>query len=197
MGDWMGAAPGRKRRWPPAKFAFSQGVNESGLIDDWPARRIHKARRPLHEAKLGRSDKTTRPAAEHQVNADDVGLPKKLLLGHQDRVCRSRAFRGKVLAPGDEIHAERLADPSHGTANIAEAEKSQRPAVEVFANGLLPTAAAHSRSLGHEMTGIRQDQGPSQLDRRRRPIAGMDHLDTALRGRRKIDRGIGRARRRN
>src|SRR5260370_34472061 len=73
----------------PAKFAFSQGVNESGLIDDWPARRIHKARRPFHEAKLGRSDKTTRAAAEHQVNADDVGLTKKLLLGHQDRVCPS------------------------------------------------------------------------------------------------------------
>src|SRR5260370_11931892 len=76
-----------------AKFAFSQGVNESGLIDDWPARRIHKARRPLHEAKLGRSDKTTRPAAEHQVNADDVGFLQKNLLVGQNRRSPSRPPR--------------------------------------------------------------------------------------------------------
>jgi hypothetical protein len=154
----MAAAPGRKRRWPPRQVRLFARRKRERLIDDGPARRIHKARRALHEAKLGHSDKATRAAAEHQVNASDVGLPKNLLLGHQDRACRSRAFRSEVLAPGDEIHVEGIADPSHGTADIAEAEKSQRPATEVFANGLLPT------SLGHEMTDIRKDQRPSQLD---------------------------------
>jgi hypothetical protein len=101
------------------------------------------------------------------VNGDDICLLKKLLLRHENRVYRRRAFSSEVLTPSDKIHAEGLADPSNGTADIAEAKKAQCPAVEVFADRLLPTAAANSCGFHYEMARIREDQRPGQLDRGR------------------------------
>src|ERR1700731_1147864 len=100
-----------------------------------------------------------------------MSASKKLLLGYEDHLRRRRPFDGEVLAQGDQIHAGGLANPSHGSADIAEAEKTQRPAVEIFANRLLPTAAAYSRNLVYKMTRVREDQGPSQFDCRRERIA--------------------------
>jgi hypothetical protein len=76
------------------------------------------------------------------------------------------------------------------SADITEAEKTQRPAVNIFADRLLPTATAQSRGLGYKVARTGQDQRPGQFNRRRRRIAGMDHLHAVFRGGREINRGI-------
>ena len=43
------------------------------------------------------------------------------------------------------------------------------------------------------MTGARQDEGPGELDGRRRFVAGRGYEDAALRGRLHVDRGVARS----
>src|ERR1700736_5775180 len=45
-----------------------KGRNDIRLDEDRSARRVHQARRRLHECEFGRTDKAARPAAEHQMD---------------------------------------------------------------------------------------------------------------------------------
>src|SRR5262245_33326030 len=75
------------------------------------------------------------------MDADEVRLPEQVLLA--DVVdARLLALLGReVLAPGDRLHAERLADHGGAGAELAEAEDAERGALELRPDGALPGLA--------------------------------------------------------
>src|SRR3954454_5781522 len=72
------------------------------------------------------------------MNRQKVRLPEKVLLRHQRRAARARLLFGEVLAPGDQIHADRLADLANLAAELAETQEPERLAGELDAERRLP-----------------------------------------------------------
>src|SRR5580704_7180195 len=128
---------GRRRDRP-----FLQRLKEIGFDYNRSARCIHKAGRRLHQREFCPTHKPARAAAEHKVDAEDIRLPKKLILRDQHGSCRSRALGGEVLAPGDDGHAEGLADLSNRTSDVTEPEQSECPSTEILSDEALPSATA-------------------------------------------------------
>ena len=73
------------------------------------------------------------------------------------------ALVGEVLAPGDDVHAERLTDPRDLAAQPAEADDAEPGAGEVAADGLLPAAGADGGVLLGDVPRDREDQRPGEL----------------------------------
>src|SRR4029077_8040751 len=73
---------------------------------------------------------------------------------------------GEVLAPGDDLHAEGLADRADLGAELAEAEQAERLALEAGADRRLPLALAPSAILARDVAGEGEDETPGQLGRR-------------------------------
>jgi hypothetical protein len=48
----------------------------------------------------------------------------------------------KILAPGDHLHTEGIADLCHRTPDIAETQDTERPPSHVITDRLLPSATA-------------------------------------------------------
>src|SRR6266446_10939178 len=83
-----------------------QHADQSLLFYDWPARRIDQPGRWLHSLQLRSPYQAARSAAQHQMDRQDIGPLKQLVLGNQD--C-ARGFGGlgrHVLAPGNQIHSK-------------------------------------------------------------------------------------------
>ena len=122
------------------------------------------------------------------------GLPEQVLLAHVVDAGLLALLRGEVLAPGDDLHAERLGDGGGADAELAEAEHAEREAVEVDADGGLPRLAGlHARVLVADAPGQLEHQADGDAGRRiahRRRAA--DH-HAALLGRRHVERGIAQA----
>src|SRR5262245_57714215 len=75
------------------------------------------------------------------MDADEIGLPEQVLLaGIVDARLLALLWR-EVLAPGDRLHAERLADHGGAGAKLAEPEDAQRRALELRPDGALPGLA--------------------------------------------------------
>src|SRR5258707_8874374 len=101
------------------------------------------------------------------MDGDDLRLLKQFVLRDKYGTDFSRAPGCEILAPGDHLHAEGVADPCHRTADVAETQDTERPPGHVITHRLLPSAAAQRRVLGDEIAGTAQDKGPGQFDRRR------------------------------
>src|SRR5262249_58622842 len=86
-------------------------------------------------------DEPARALRQHHVDADEIGLPEQVLLA--DIVdARLLALLGRqVLAPGDRLHAEGLADHGGAGAQPAEAKDAQRRALELRPQRALPGLA--------------------------------------------------------
>src|ERR1700722_7985640 len=127
----------------PRDLAPSQRLKEIGFDHDRPARCVHKPRRRLHEGELRGTNESARAAAEHKVNADDIGLPKKLVLRKQTDSYGCGTIGGEVLAPGDDRHAEGFADAGNCTSDVTKAEHAECAPAQILADEALPSAGAH------------------------------------------------------
>ena len=70
------------------------------------------------------------------------------------------ALVGEVLAPGDDVHAERLPDPGDLRPEPAEPDHAERGAGEVGADRLLPAAGADRGVLLRQVPGDGEDRAP-------------------------------------
>src|SRR6202521_1712705 len=94
-----------------ADLLVLQHADQSLLLDDRPARRIDQQGRWLHSLQLRGAYQAARTAAQHQMDRQDVGLLKQLVLGNQDRARRFRSIGCHVLAPGNQLHSKSAPDP--------------------------------------------------------------------------------------
>src|SRR4029077_4005290 len=113
-----------------------------------------------HECQFRRGDKAARPSTEHQMDRDDIRLLEQLVLRDECGAHFSRALGREILAPGDHLHTEGVADPSHRTADVAETQDTERPPGHAITYRLLPSATAQRRVLDDEITGTAQDKRP-------------------------------------
>src|SRR3954469_16314218 len=129
------------------------------------------------------------------MNREDVGAREELVPGDQDGAGRGGALGGEVLAPGDELHAEGLADGRHAQPEASEAEDRERPAVQGGADRALPAALAHALMLLREMAHAGEDQRPGELRGRvlRVPSPRVADDHAALLRSRNIERAVVRA----
>src|SRR3954453_17710575 len=72
------------------------------------------------------------------MDRQKVRLPEQVLLRNKRRTAGLGLFFGEVLAPGDQIHADRLADLADLAAELAEAQEPERLAGELDAERRLP-----------------------------------------------------------
>jgi hypothetical protein len=76
------------------------------------------------------------------MHRDNIRSPEQLFLREQRGVRLGGAIGRQVLASGDRLHAERLADACHCATDIAEARHTECPPSHVVADAALPTASA-------------------------------------------------------
>ena len=91
------------------------------------------------------------------MDGDHIRLLEQLVPRDERGAHFSRALGRKILAPGDHLHAEGVADLCHRTADIAETQDAERPPGHVITDRLLPSAAAQRGVLGGEIAGTAQD----------------------------------------
>src|SRR5689334_485034 len=116
------------------------------------------------------------------MNGHHIRLAEELVLRDEGRP-GSLGDRGcHVLAPGDDGHAESPPDARDLAADIAEAEHTQHPALELSPNGRLPAARADRMALPDDLACAGQNERPGHLDGRGRSIAGCGDADPALFG---------------
>src|SRR6267154_6363728 len=102
------------------------------------------------------------------MDGDDIRLSEQLVPRDECGAHFSRAPGREILAPGDHLHTEGLADLRHRTADVAETQDTERPSGHVITDRLLPSTATHRRVLCDEIAGTAKDKCPGQFDRRRR-----------------------------
>src|SRR6202162_2870737 len=124
------------------------------------------------------------------MDRDDIRLSEQLVPRDECGAHFSRALGREILAPGDHLHTEGVADLCHRTADVAETQDTERPPSHVITDRLLPSAATHRRVLCDEIAGTAQDKCPGQFDRRRRGVARMNDLHAPLFCSPEIDRGV-------
>ena len=105
----------------------------------------------------------------------------------------SGSLVGEVLAPRDDVHAERLPDPGDPLPQPPEPDDAEGGAREVGADGLLPAAGADGGVLLREVAGDGEDQRPGELDGAGGVRGGAADGDAALGGGRDVDGGVAAA----
>ena len=92
------------------------------------------------------------------MDGDEIGAREQLVLGYPPRPDLGRARLGQVLAPGQEVHAERLAEARDLGADVAEPDDAERGAMQIAPDPDLPAAGPHRVRLREQVAGERQDQ---------------------------------------
>src|ERR1700722_11467618 len=95
----------------PGNLFLCKRRYQIGLDHDRSARSIYEAPRWLHERQCRGADEAARPVAEHQMNGDDIRFLEQLVLRDECGADFGRALGREILAPGDHLHAEGIADP--------------------------------------------------------------------------------------
>src|SRR4029078_10221877 len=111
------------------------------LYDGRGARGIDHISRLFHRPEFFRTDESARAVTQHNMDRDEIGVAEQIVLGEVVRAGSFRLVLGQVLAPGDGLHAEGLADRPGTLAEFAEAENAEGEAFEVAADGHLPGRA--------------------------------------------------------
>src|SRR5947209_7954327 len=75
------------------------------------------------------------------MDRQEIGLPEQILLRDQRRAASLRFLLSKVLTPGNQPHADRLADLADFRPELAEAQESECLAGELDAERRLPEHA--------------------------------------------------------
>jgi hypothetical protein len=126
------------------------------------------------------------------MDRQDVGGGEKFVLRHIGRAGLFGCFGAEVGAPGDDVHAERLADLCDPAADAAQPQDAQHGAAELAAHGRLPTAATHRYRLVDDPAGGSKDQRPGELDRRLHVSPGGADVNPAFLGGSDVDGGVER-----
>ncbi len=119
---------------------------------------------------------------------------EQLLLAGVNGPRRGSLLRREVLAPGQHLHAKRLAQDGDPRTEFAEPQDSQRLARHTVPNRGLPLAGAHAVCLAHQVAGERKNQPPGKLRSGCRQRLGASHQHAALGSGVDIDGGITHAR---
>src|SRR5437016_10928710 len=118
------------------------------------------------------------------MNAEHVRTGEQFILRHIKHARLCRPFPRQVLAPADDLHAERLADRGDARADLAHAEQAEALAAQGHARrkAFVPAAGAHVALALGEAARRRDDEAPSELGGGRRAVsrAGMADRDAAL-----------------
>ena len=131
--------------------AVLQCVDQRGLVDQRSTRGVDEIGAWLHQRQFMRADDAAGAFAQHQMQADDVACGKQLvLLDARDADVRGR-LGGQVLAPGDDVHLQRLRDAGDLAADLAEADEAERAAVKLNAEARLPAALADQAVLVRDL----------------------------------------------
>src|SRR6202030_610657 len=85
------------------------------------------------------------------MDGDDIRLLEQLVLRDECGAHFSRALGREILAPGDHLHTEGVANLCHCTADVAETEDTERPPGHVITDRPLPSAATQRRVLSDEI----------------------------------------------
>src|SRR3984893_245707 len=117
-----------------------QHADQSLLSDDRPARRIDQPGRWLHSLQLCGPYQAARTAAQHQMDRQNVGLLKQLVLGNQDRARRFRSIGCHVLAPGNQLHSKSAPDPRDLCSNVPKSQNTEGFSTEIHTHCPLPPA---------------------------------------------------------
>src|SRR4051812_20837322 len=101
------------------------------------------------------------------MNAQEIRLAEQILLRHQRGATGLGGLRGEILAPGDQLHAERLADLAHLGAELAEAEQTESLAAKLDAQRRLPWhALLHAVVLVADLARELEHDADCKLGRR-------------------------------
>ena len=97
---------------------------------------------------------------------DDQGIPFFFTSGADLGAARG----GEVLAPGDDVHVQRLPEPGDPAAEPSQAQEPEGLALEGFGHVALPAAVAHHpaflRDLLEEVEDQREQAAQSEANRR-------------------------------
>ncbi len=105
-------------------------------------------------------------------------------------------LRREVGAPGDDVHAEHLGHAGDLAAELAEADDTERLALDLGAGKGLPgLAGMHPRVLAADAAGEFQDQAHGQRRSRILAVLRAAEHDLAVLERLGVDRGVAHARR--
>ena len=175
--------------------ALNQCLDQRISVQEGPARGVDEERRWPHEADLVTAENASGALAEREVDRQHVAGAGELSQARgqldPELVC---SLPGEVLAPRDDVHAERCADPGHATANPPRPEDPEPTAGQLGAHGALPRAAgAKGRVLVRDMARETEDEGPGELRGRDGRAGGAAHGDAVSRGCREVDRGVAHA----
>src|ERR1700754_2306824 len=111
------------------------------------------------------------------MNREDIAGGEQLLLRHVKRAMLRGRLPGHVLAPGDRAHPESLRHPRGRAAGVAEAQKSDRLAMQVATDRYLPASLAERSDFARDVPRRREDERPGKFRRgrwRRRGPANRD-----------------------
>jgi hypothetical protein len=84
----------------------------------------------------------TGAVTQNEVDTQDIGSSKQLILCYLDRSGILRLLSGEVLAPGDDSHAECLPDPRYLATNVAQAKQTECSPCEFVTDMALPSEIA-------------------------------------------------------
>src|SRR5712691_6345227 len=108
----------------------TESLDKGRLLDDWTAGDVHQDGAALHPGEVVGAQRVARAFREDEEDSKDVRGRHELVLGDSGHAERSTSRLGQVLAPSDDVHAERLRDRDHRAAKVARAEKAKRLAGE-------------------------------------------------------------------
>src|SRR5262245_46289964 len=116
------------------------------------------------------------------MNREEVGLAEQLFLADPHGAARLGLLVGQILAPGDQVHADRLADLADLAAELAEAEQAERLAAELDAERRLPRhALLHAVVLVADLARELEHDADRQLGGRLPGGASAAHRDSVRR----------------
>src|SRR3546814_16307071 len=102
------------------------------------------------------------------MDAEEIGLPEQVAAFDTAYALFGGLLVREVLAPGDGLHAERLAQLGDIAAEPAGAEQAERRAVEAAPDGGLPASLLHSAVLERDVACPRQHQESGRTSCRER-----------------------------
>src|SRR5689334_16080685 len=128
------------------------------------------------------------------MDREKVRLPEQVLLRDQRCAAGARLLLGQILAPGDQLHTDCLADLANLAAELSEAEQPERLPRKLNAERRLPRhALLHAIVLVADLARELEHDADRQLRGRLPGRTRAAHRDAALRRIVEVDRSIARA----
>ena len=154
---------------PREDAAVPQSRDQRVFVDERASRSVDEDRSGFHSCDLRRADRPPASRRKHQVQTDRIGAAEQFILPDPLGANRGGDLRREVLAPRDDVHAERTAISSHDRAEPAEPDDAQRLPRERDPDGrvLLEAAGADGGVAGRDRARDRQQETERQLRGRR------------------------------